>query len=287
MACSAITCTTCAQDLVGLWHLDEGTGSTSADSSGSLHPATLVGSPTWTTGVSGDALTFNGTNNYVDASLGSVFANNSKLSATAWVYATSTTKGPIFGVSSTAGGGGWNMPFLSINGATVYGWLWQVNSNNPLSATVTLNAWHFLAITYDPTSPGTETFYVDGVQQATGTGQFSSATAQNPAFTTVYWETVIPGAMPAAISTQHYLNGTIDEVRAYSHVLSAGEVKLLYDAKQTCTSSACSGCPTGTTMCSAACTNTLVDKNNCGGCAGAGGSVCSGGTPSCVSGTCM
>jgi hypothetical protein len=46
----------------------------------------------------------------------------------------------------------------------------------------------------------------------------------------------------------------------------------------------CSG-GTASTCCSGACVNTASDPNNCGGCAGAGGSVCSS-SQSCVSGSC-
>ena len=80
------------------------------------------------TGESGKALTFNGTS-YMTATLGSWFGDNNTLSASAWVFATSTSNGPIFGVTQTLPGTNWDMPFLSIAGSTVYGWLWQVNGN--------------------------------------------------------------------------------------------------------------------------------------------------------------
>jgi hypothetical protein len=271
--CGAISCTSCSQGLVGLWHLDEGTGSTSADSSGSGHTATLNNGPTWTTsGQTNDALTFSGTS-YLTASLTSWFGGNNTMSASAWVYATSTTNGPIFGVTSAAGGCGWCMPFLSIAGSTVYGYLWQVNGNTPLSATVTLNAWHFLAITYDPSAG--EKFYVDGSLSSSGTGTYVGSGLAD------YLTTYIPGATPSGVNAR--LTGTIDELRAYDRVLSAGEIKLLYDARASCTASSCSGsCPTGTTFCGGACTNTLADKNNCNGC----GTVCPG-AQTCVAGACM
>jgi hypothetical protein len=281
-ACTAVTCPSCSHGIVGYWPLSEGSGSTSADAS--TVPAnglnvTLTGSPTWTTGYSGNAVSFDGATQYLNAPLAAWLGNNNKLSVSAWVYATSTTNGPIFGVTNTAPGGGWNMPFLSINGATVYGWLWQVNGNTPLSATVTLNAWHHLAITYDPTlGSANEKFYVDGVLSSSGTGTYS------PAGGNVYWTTYIPGAKPSGVNS--YLNGKIDEVRAFKRVLTDGEVKLLYDTKRTCSGSACSGCPTGTTTCGTACTNTQYDPANCGACAGSGGSVCSGATPYCVNGAC-
>jgi hypothetical protein len=260
--------------MAGLWHLDEGSGSTSADSSGNGNTATLVGSPTWTSGESGNALTFNGSTNYLYATLGTWFGGNNALSASAWVYATSTTNGPVFGVARTSDGNVWDMPFLSINGSTVYGWLWQVNGNTPLSATVSLNAWHFLTITYDPASGGTENFYVDGALSSSGAGTYS------PSGVSDFLTTEIQGAVPSGVN--HLLNGTIDELRAYTRVLSAGEISLLYNAQQTCVGSVCGGCTTGTTLCGGGCTNTLADSNNCNMC----GNVCPG-AQKCVAGSCM
>jgi hypothetical protein len=273
--CSAVTCGSCGSTMAGLWHMDEGSGTTSADSSGSSHPLTLNNGPTWTTGQSSNGLSFDGVDDYATATLGATFGGNNAISASAWVYTTSTTNGPIFGVTQTLPGTNWNMPFLSINGATVYGWLWQVNGNTPLSATVSLNAWHMLTITYDPASGGTERFYVDGALSSSGTGTYSPSGAID--FLTTY----IGGAKPSGVNS--YLTGTIDELRAYNRVLSAGEIALLYNARQTCTASSCSGCPSGTTSCSGSvCTNTLYDKNNCNGC----GTVCPG-AQTCVAGTCM
>ena len=56
-ACGA----TCAQDvgaslgagLLGLWRFDEGSGTTSVDSSGNGNTATLFNGPSWATGYSG------------------------------------------------------------------------------------------------------------------------------------------------------------------------------------------------------------------------------------------
>ena len=79
-----------------------------------------------------------------------------------------------------------------------------------------------------------------------------------------------------------YFTGRLDELRAYNRLLTAGEVALLYNARQVCTASSCSGCPSGTTSCTGVCTNTLWDKNNCNAC----GTVCPG-AQTCVNGTCM
>jgi hypothetical protein len=51
--------------LVGWWKFNEGTGSIVHDSSGSGNNGIIIGSPTWTTGPFGTALSFNGTTDYI------------------------------------------------------------------------------------------------------------------------------------------------------------------------------------------------------------------------------
>jgi hypothetical protein len=269
-----VTCGSCDTGMQGLWHLDEGSGTTSADSSMNGNTGTLTNAPTWTTGHTGSGLSFNGTNNYFSASLSTWFGTNDALTASAWVYATATTNGPIFGVAQNRPGTGWNMPFLSINGATVYGHIWSVNGNTPVSATVTLNVWHLVTITYDPASGGNERFYVDGALSSSKTGTFS------PAGSLVYVTTTIAANRPAGVNA--YLKGLIDDVRAYKRALTAGEVALLYNPVYVCAASTCGGCPSGTSLCGAACTNLTVDTNNCNTC----GNVCPGGQ-TCVNSVCM
>jgi hypothetical protein len=270
----ATTCGSCDSGTDGLWHLDEGSGATSADASGNGNAATLTNAPTWTTGHSGSGLSFNGTTNYLNAPLGTYFGVNNPLSASVWIFATAATNGPIFGVIQTKPSGGWDMPFLSINGATVYGHIWNVNGNTPVSATVSLNAWHLLTITYDPASGGNERFYVDGALQASKTGSF------NPSGAFMYVSTFVSANRPAGVNA--HLNGLIDDLRAYERVLTPGEVSLLYNPVLACAASTCGGCPTGTTLCGAVCTNVAADTNNCNAC----GNVCPG-SQTCVNSVCM
>ena len=278
--CQMVTSQSTDLALVGQWHFDEGTGDTASDASGAGNDITLNGSPSWVTGYSGKAIALDGVTQYATAELGAEFGTNTDLSASAWVYVTSTSNGPIFGVAQTLPGTDWDMPFLSINGATVYGWLWQVNGNNPLSATVSLNAWHFLAITYSHGSGGKEIFYVDGVAKGNGTGAYA------PSMAIDYFTTFIAGARPTGVNS--YLNGTIDEVRAYTRTLSAGEIAVLYNSHQTCSTGACS-CSGGLSNCGGICSNTQIDGSNCGSCGNscniAGGETCASGVCSCTGGT--
>jgi hypothetical protein len=52
-------------DLIGWWKLDEGSGTTTLDSSASGNDGTFVGSPQWVPGRSGSALDFDGIDDYV------------------------------------------------------------------------------------------------------------------------------------------------------------------------------------------------------------------------------
>ncbi len=75
-----------ALDLVGLWHFDEGGGTTAHDSSGFGNDEALVKGPTWVDGKIGKALEFDGVDDYVDcgnpASLDNIM---DEITFTAWV----------------------------------------------------------------------------------------------------------------------------------------------------------------------------------------------------------
>ncbi len=194
---------------------------TSDDISGSGNTATFPNSTDWTLGKSGYSSKPDGVNNYLNAPVGSYYGGNNPLSAVAWAYVTASGNGPIVGITSCQPGGCWNMPFLSMAGTTVYGWIWNVNGNVPLSYITATNAWHFLAITYTPTGAGEERFYVDGQEVAAGTGQYAPSGSFN------YYTTFISGAKPSGVNP--HLNAAIDDVRIYNRVLTPQEITDLYN----------------------------------------------------------
>ena len=160
---------------------------------------------------------FNGASSYVYALLGSYFGRDNPLSASAWTYIGPNTNGPIFGVTDSPPGGDWNMPFLSADGLTVYGWIWGLPS---LQFTVPSSGWYYLAITYNPSGSGQEIFYVNGKKVASGRGQYA------PSGSADYWTTYIPGAEPAGVN--NHLLGEMANVQAYNTSLSANEIQALY-----------------------------------------------------------
>lgn len=165
------------------------------------------------------ATSFNG-NGYEYAPIDSYFGTDNSLTAEAWVFATPSTNGPIFGVTdSGAPSGGWNMPFLSENGLTVHGWIWGVNGNIPLNYTLSKQGWYNLIITYNASS-ASESFYVNGANVGSGTGTYSPSGAFD------YWTTYISGAKPANVNNQ--LSGIIADVQLYKSAMSPGMAEQLY-----------------------------------------------------------
>jgi hypothetical protein len=69
------------------WQFNAGSGISAADSSGNGHTGALVGKPSWTTGIAGDALAFNGSNQYMTASSVSGF-DNYPLTVSTWFKTT-------------------------------------------------------------------------------------------------------------------------------------------------------------------------------------------------------
>ncbi|MBU6320943.1 hypothetical protein KGO04_00145 [Patescibacteria group bacterium] len=74
--------------LVGYWNFDEGSGTVAHDRSGQGNNGTLVNAPTWVKGKVNGALSFNGTNQCVDAGNASSLNVSAAtgMAACAWLY---------------------------------------------------------------------------------------------------------------------------------------------------------------------------------------------------------
>ena len=219
-ACSTMAPT--VSTLSNYWAMEETAGTPAiADTIGNS-VASITGGITAPAGGGGHgkSLTiYNG--GYINASVGTYFGADNALSVSAQVYMDSATNGPVVGMTTSPVA--WNMPFISVNGANIYGHIWGVNGNVPMSTTATLSNWHTITVTYDPTfnsGQGKECLYVDGVQKTCANGRYA------PAGATVYWTTNIPGGKPAGVNS--IFSGSFDEVAFYKKALSAAEVLTLH-----------------------------------------------------------
>lgn len=160
------------------WHLNEGSGTFVNDSSGNNRNGTNLGSPTWVSGKLGNALQFNGLNQYVDfGNLTGNFERTQSFSVELWFKTSSTGTGQII-ISKILPSGsftGWEIYYDGTATNNIYFDLISQVSSSMLRvycspSVVADNNWHHLVITYDgSSSPSGVKFYFDGVLKTTGT----------------------------------------------------------------------------------------------------------------------
>ena len=207
----------------GYWKLNASSGATAIDSSGNGYTATLYNSPAWTAGVSGNALSFNGSNQYA-AVTGASALNAYPLSVAVWIKTASTSG--LHGVVDKYKASSLNGYQIFVNNGNLCAWyfkdsadyVWDGSGCTLSTPGFTDNKWHQVVFTVDATGGK---LYVDGVQKAsqawTGiAGATTTATGLNFAR--------YPGV------TSPYLPGSLDDVRVYNSALNAAQVATLYNS---------------------------------------------------------
>ena len=180
-------------------------------------------------GISGGAGDWNGVNSYItlgsDASIDDIFSGGGTVSA--WIHADSLGENDHGGIADKAtstfgaasNGDGWAFQ-VGVNGTLIFehGFtgsqgVWKTNNGS-----LTLNAWHHVAVVYDNSSAGNDPLlYIDGVLQAmtettTPVGTFRSDAAVN---------LVIGNHAQATTRT---FDGRIDEFRISTSAANADEI---------------------------------------------------------------
>lgn len=211
--------------LAGYWPLDNGSGTTATDTSSGGHNGVLNGSPTWTTGKSGTALSFNGSNTTVDINH-NVVNTNTSFSVAAWVQLASLSNWAtvvsqdgtnVSGfylqyVSPSAGTDGSKFAFSLINSDSTSGT--TIRATSPFTALA--NTWYHLVGVYDAANLQSH-LYVNGALVSTQTV---------PAAWNATGETVIGRAKFGG--NVDYWSGLVDDVQLSSQALAAADVLTLY-----------------------------------------------------------
>ncbi|MCK4550630.1 MAG: LamG domain-containing protein, partial [Candidatus Aenigmarchaeota archaeon] len=203
--------------LVAEWHFDECSGNILHDSSGNGNDGTIHGDATWTEGIIGNALSFDGVGDYVTIPINSsslLNINGTQITQSAWIYALSSV---THGTIATRNGAYY---FQRDDNGKLASYLYGTTPETYMysDSTIPLNHWSFVAYTYN----GSELrFYIDG--KTSGiiqlTGNITPLFNKEPF--RIGWDN---------FKTERYFHGKIDEVRIYNRALSDEEIKAHYDA---------------------------------------------------------
>ena len=233
--------------VVGSWHFDEGSGTTVKDTSGNNHNGT-INSATWGDGKFGEALNFDGSNDYVDLGdiLDDVFAGaDKKFSFSLWVKpASEMTNNSMITKCADSGCSENQRQFLfrlSTDSKPEFLYFCALGTQpfryrGVLGSTpiTDLNKWYHLVMTYDgsvDTNNGLDRvkIYVDGAAESTSLN-LSSGTLGD----------ILNGTAHLGIGknltssgtncgSTYYFHGIIDEVCIYNKALTAEEISDLYN----------------------------------------------------------
>ncbi len=202
---------------VGLWHLNEGTGATTADSSGINQTGTMNGTSYWTTGKVGGGLAANTNNNTSVTSTAALKPSN--FTVEAWFYATSDQNSKILVSKYAALPADYEISidvndYLNVRSDTAGSVAYYATDN--VVFTNYLNGWHHVAGTYD--TDNKLRLYVDGQLKGTSAA-FTRANSRTDLLT--FGRRAYAGA-------ESPFTGKIDEVRISNTARSAADILAYY-----------------------------------------------------------
>ncbi|HKT31097.1 MAG TPA: LamG-like jellyroll fold domain-containing protein, partial [Gammaproteobacteria bacterium] len=208
---------------LGWWKLNEGGGSTAVDSSGNGYTGSILGSPSWGTGLEGTDLLLDGTDDYVDVPSSSAL-NAFPLSISFWIK-TADSSG-LHGLINKYYPSSFNGYQVFLNNGNLCAWyfrdssdyVWDGSSCTLSTPGIANNQWHHVVFVVDATGGN---LYVDDVKTAsqTWTGSYGpTSTNQDLEF----------GQYPG--TTTPFVSGALSDVRLYASALTAQQVATLYNA---------------------------------------------------------
>jgi hypothetical protein len=203
-------------------------GDAVSDASGKGNDGLLIYSPSRVSGVIGQGLEFNGSDQRVNIGSGTfgVPSGSSSITLAAWVkpHSYSNFRGIISKVNATPPFGGWQLNTngsignrfdfaLNISGT----WYTNITNGTPVPTTNT-NEWYHVAGTYDGSAMR---LFIDG--ELVSTAQISGTVEYQNSASPVYI------GMNGSGAGTPYFDGLIDDTRIYNRALSVAEVQQLYE----------------------------------------------------------
>jgi formylglycine-generating enzyme required for sulfatase activity len=215
--------------LVAYWPMDEDTGSLIGDSSGNGNYGNIYGA-TWTIGISGSALSFDGIDDYVQCQYPGPIGTSSR-TVTFWAKANSLPSGfsavaMSYGGNPTTSGSDFK-PELNFNSEGVA--ISVSRSYISYDATVIDNTWHFYSFALpDLPNPTVDDciVYQDGIELTSVNGSVNIDSLIN---THGDYPIKIGRYSYDSSGDPNYFIGEIDEMRVYDRALSPEEIQALYE----------------------------------------------------------
>ena len=207
-------------NIIAYWQMDEGSGSIISDSSGNEHTGTVYGA-SWTSGISSDALSFDGINDYVAISYDSDFAytiGQDDLTLSALVYPRSkdsSESGAIY--SDRAVGNDVVAVSMKVSSGmfNVGGWSPTSDGYTVQASVPANNKWYLMTAVFDSSEVK---LYIDGTLKSSAS--LSGVSLANGG-------TGMMLGKHQGGSWSNYFDGIIDDVRIYNKALSSSEVAAL------------------------------------------------------------
>jgi chitodextrinase len=202
--------------LVAAYGLNEGSGTTIGDSSGNGISGALQ-SATWTAGGKyGNALSFNGTNSYVDLGNPAALQLTGSMTVEAWIKAVADPLNDGQIISKANDSGGWQLKTSPDTGSHTFGAKVSGNAigKRYSNAVRALNTWYHVASVYNAATQALS-LYVNGV--------LDNGTLQGtvPSLQILQNINVNIGRRTGG----YYFNGIIDEIRIYHRALTQSEIQ--------------------------------------------------------------
>ncbi|MDO8557464.1 MAG: LamG-like jellyroll fold domain-containing protein [Candidatus Jorgensenbacteria bacterium] len=207
--------------MVGYWHFDEGTATTTYDASGQGNNGTATNSPTWASGSSckaGGCLSFDGVSSYVSALTNSGAGANDAKTICAWVKRNTGVGGGIVstrinygGIDNTANG------YIFTVTSDGNFWYSHTGHGDAKSTSAIDTSWHNICavIGVNATTPK---LYLDGTEETLSANTLAQANTET-----------VGGYTAIGAQSTDYFSGSIDEVRIYKRALTAAEVLSMYN----------------------------------------------------------
>ncbi|UCG46121.1 MAG: LamG domain-containing protein [Phycisphaerales bacterium] len=207
-------------NLVGWWKLDRtGGAGTAIDWSGYERHGTIRGNPEWEPGICGEALKFDGYNDYVDLPIGSLISTLNSATVTTWV-------------DFANAGGAWQRIFDFGSGTGVYMFLCpRIGTGGVMRFAITtgggggeniintastlMSGWHHVAVTINGDTRNL-IVYLDG--SVVGTNTSSTVTVSDLGVTTNNW------LGRSQYAADGYFMGSLSDFRIYDFAMSQAQL---------------------------------------------------------------